>query len=658
MSLATRWRGSQLRIEGERILVVAILLLSLLLRTGWPRLTEFKFSEARLEALALDLTRNGRLPLVGVPSSAGFDHSPLSVYLYVPPFLLTTDPVLATVYGGLINAVAVWLAWRLARRWPGGGRVAGLAAVLLFAVSPWSVVFSRKIWQIAFVPLLALVFVGMLASALVLGRRWALAPGILLYAMLVQVHPSALSLLPALCLWLVLYWRNVGLRPLLAGMGLSILSLVPFAVHQVRSGWPVFSAAKALPSARWDLNGIRLAWDAATGSGIDALAGQSHLLLEWVPQLTRSFAFVGYLAIASILFLMCRMLADWRKHEAGRRMGARLDLILVSWLVIPTAFNLRQNLELHLHFYAVVLPAVFLIVGRAAQGVVSGNRRRTLGLLFGAALGLVAVTQVTALALLGRFVATHPTAGGFGTPLGDYQAVADEAVELARQEKVGEVLVIGEGVSPIVSEQPAIFDVLLRGRVMTRFVDGRTTAVFPAQHALLLIAPDAGEGAEWYSGWPTRELTLGYKGVILDGAWPVAGFEPVTDAGLFQNGVQLQGFAWRSGDDEGGGCRFWLLWQVLWMSETDTHFSLQILDSDGRFLVQQDVPGYPLLGRRKGDRIVSRFDITPPGGSLTGSETALVGQYEFPAIVSVAVIDQAGNPVGQTVGVNLPDMGW
>ena len=118
----------------EWLLLTAVLLLATVLRVGWPQLTEFKFSEARLEALALELTREGHLPLVGVPSSAGFDHSPISVYLYVPAFLFATDPILATIYGGLVNVAAVALCWWLARRWPGGGRWAAAIAALLFAV--------------------------------------------------------------------------------------------------------------------------------------------------------------------------------------------------------------------------------------------------------------------------------------------------------------------------------------------------------------------------------------------------------------------------------------------------------------------------------------------------------------------------------------------
>ena len=46
----------------ELWLLVAILAVATVLRVGWPTLTEFKFSEARLQALALELTRGGIFP--------------------------------------------------------------------------------------------------------------------------------------------------------------------------------------------------------------------------------------------------------------------------------------------------------------------------------------------------------------------------------------------------------------------------------------------------------------------------------------------------------------------------------------------------------------------------------------------------------------------
>jgi hypothetical protein len=643
------WRVKPLRIEKQPpapfsrrqiSLLVFILLLAALLRTGWPRLSEFKFSEARLEALALEVTREGRLPLIGVPSSGGFDHSPLSVYLYLPAFIATTNPILATVYGGLVGVAAVVLCWWAGRRWPGGSPWAAGSSALLLAASPWAVAFSRKIWQITFVPLLALAFVALLVSACVgmggvseeEGRHpWNLAWALAIYAVLLQVHPSAISLAPALLLWLGLFWRRLRLRPLLVGAGFGALTALPFLIHQLQDGWPLLQALRQLPGSVWDLTSLHLAWEAITGRGIQVLAGEAQPSLRLVPQLSHSFELVGWLTLGSALVLGYRLTRSWRSASADLRRATRVDLVLLSWLAIPVLFNLQHSLELHLHFFALILPAAFLVIGRAIAAVLD-HLGPTLAARY-LRLGSMAVVSLIAAAQLFTLV-----------------AAADRAVEVAAS---SQVLIVSRGDSPIVDQTPAIFDVLLRDRVNYRFVDGQTAALFPAQPSLALMAPGAGMAASWYADWPDEVIASDYPEVYrlvsLDGAWPTTGLNEIRGPRLFQCGVELQAYGWREGSSSGVGGQLWLLWQVLWHSPDDTHFSARILDSSEQEWGRQDGPGYPADQRQKGDRVVSLFDIRLVGAAGSAPSWAWIALYTVPEITPVLVIDQAGNPIDDSV---------
>ncbi len=645
--------------------LVLILLLAALLRVGWPTLTEFKFSEARLAALALEWPRTGHLPLVGVPSSAGFDHSPFSVYLYLPAFLFTANPIPATVYGGLAGVAAVALTWRLARRWPGevDGRWAAPIAALLLAVNPWAVAFSRKIWQVAFVPFLVLLFLALAVAALVERQRWSLSGAVVVLALLIQVHPSAVSLAVALALWLLIFGLDgfqpwpVVLGELLLGGALGLLTAAPFLLHQVQSDWPLLAALRALPAARWDPDALRLGWEAVTGRGIAALAGEAAPQLTAVLRLGRAFQAVGLLVAAAALLLGWRMVRNWRADDARRQRAARVDLILLSALLLPLLLNLRHNLHLHLHFFALILPPACLIAGRGAAVLFDRWPSRALRAAVLTALGLLVAGQVAALVLTARFVAGHETPGGFGTPLRDYLAVADELVAAAQESGAAEVLIVGEGDSVVVDGEPAIFDVLLRDRAAYRFVDGRMAALFPPHRALALLTPAAGETVRrWYAPWPARSLAGGYRLVALDGGWPQAGLTAIAGPRLFQNGIEAQGYRWEAREAGDSGV-FWLLWQVLWLDEVDSHFSVQVLDGEGRVLGRQDGVGYPTAQRRKGDRVVSGFDITvehvsnllDSGQVGTLSNMGRVGVYRYPSLVPVPLIDAGGQPVGDAV---------
>jgi hypothetical protein len=514
------------------------------------------------------------------------------------------------------------------------------------------VAFSRKIWQVTFVPLLTLAFAGLLVSALVEGKRWHLAWGLAIFAVLVQVHPSAVSLTVALVLWLIVFWRQVRLAPLLAGTALGALSAVPFLVHQFRSGWPAVVALRSLPDAVWDLEAVRLAWEAITGRSIHALAGSAYPLLAFVPQLGWTFHLIGWLTVAAALGLVWRLVRGWGAAGIEQRQGARTDLILLSWLVVPIAFNLRHSLDLYLHFFALVMPAAYLAIGRAAQalfeGVPSRARRPAIALTL-VALAVLASAQIAALVLLGRFVASHETPGGFETPLGHYMEVAEDTLTAAAENAAAEVLVVSTGDSPVVDEGPAIFDVLLRGRVPYRFVDSQSAAVFPPHSALALVAPDAGPAAVWYRAWPARDLEYGYQLVRLDGTAPEHGLLPVTGQRLFENGVEMQGYDWQGEAVPGRGGDFWLLWQVLWLSPEDTHFFVHLVDGQGRVVGQDDAVVYPTEARQRGDRILGLFNIKTDSDAAPGPYWARTGLYLYPEVINVPVVDSEGNRQGDAV---------
>ncbi len=650
----------------EACLAGCIFLLAAVLRLGWPTLTEFKFSEARLEALALEWTREGCLPLIGVPSSAGFDHSPLSVYLYIPAFLFTTNPIPATLYGGLISLLGVVLTGWFAKRWPGGGTQATLWTALLFAVSPWAVAFSRKIWQVVFIPPLVLACVGCVIGALIQKRPWAMACACLTYGLLVQIHPSAIALAPAWVLWLLVFRRQVKATTVLMGMGLAVLSALPFLFYQFQAGWPALRALQALPPPTWDLSALLLFWDVVTGRNIHALAGADLSFLTFIPQLEPVFNLVGWLVAASSLWLLVRLSRWWGSLDITRQRTARVDAVLLSWLLAPILFNLRHSLDLHLHFFVLVVPAAYLVVGRAVQDLVGRAQswRQSRGVTGGAwgrvlsagsylILVLLAIGQVAALVIMAQFVALHDTPGGFGTPLGRYLGITRRALDLAAEANASELLVVGEGDSPVVHETAAIFDVLLRGRTVYRFVDGPTAVVFPMKRAAILLTPQAGAAVRWYAqSVPLYSLEPKetYRLALLDGSCPDELFQTVAGPRLFQNGIEVQGYQVERGTASDDQVTVWLLWQVLWLDERETHFSVRLLDDRGQLIGQQDAVGYPHASRRKGDRTINKFDINIPKDRGEGRSYWLqVIQYQYPAMVDLPLIDASGSPIASAL---------
>lgn len=92
----------------EFLLLAVVLIVTAVLRTSYPSLTEFKGDEARLTLLALEMAEGTAFPIRGISSSVGFPNFPMSVWLYSLPLLLWKHVYAATIFTGVLNTLAVF----------------------------------------------------------------------------------------------------------------------------------------------------------------------------------------------------------------------------------------------------------------------------------------------------------------------------------------------------------------------------------------------------------------------------------------------------------------------------------------------------------------------------------------------------------------------
>lgn len=119
------------------------------LRLARLDLIEFKGDEQEALNLGIQLLAGppwsgGALPRHGMPSSQGIANAPLFNWIMAGAWALTHHPVGATALVGLANALALYPLWRWALRRLDPERALLLAATV--AVSPFSVLLSRKLW--------------------------------------------------------------------------------------------------------------------------------------------------------------------------------------------------------------------------------------------------------------------------------------------------------------------------------------------------------------------------------------------------------------------------------------------------------------------------------------------------------------------------------
>ncbi len=639
--------------------VAGIILVAAVLRMGWPGLTEFKADEARLYVLALEMSQ-GQLALRGISSSVGFPNFPMSVWLYSLPLFVWPHPYSATLFTGLLNTVSLLGAYWLVRRY--WGRTAALAALLMLAVSPWAIIYSRKIWAQNLLPLFTMIWGMSAALAFVESRRAWLVVHLVSLAVAVQIHLAAVALVPATLLFLVVFRRRVSWVALGVGVSVALLTAAPFFVYLAQSGTglPALGGAEeagAAASVGLSARALTFASMVSVGSDIQSLAGplEFQAYLDRLPPMLPVYLLWGGLILGGLAWLIWQIACHWSDQRS------QVGLILAAWLLAPLLVFTVTWTQSFPHYFISTLPAQYMIAGVAFAAVVGAVGRW--GRVAGWSLLLASVmVQLFAWATLLSVLATRPTPGAFGIPLSMKLAAADAA----RADVMGgaaEVIIAGEGSSPRVDSFPAEYDALLHD-VPRRFVDLRAEALFPASPAVVLADGRlAGQqsmialyqtAAASEQAYPFRTGEGNLLLLALPGESAPAPATEIPPPNLLANWVRLTGADWLVGQGVTDG-----VWQLHWTPGENPdpatyHFFAHALSNRDQRIAQDDQPAFSGEQWRPGDRVISRFVFDWSGKDGPPVEVS-TGMYRFPELDGVSLLDEAANPAGEAIAVPLDD---
>ena len=653
------------------MLLCAVLLLAAWLRFHRLNQAEFLWDQAEISKWALNVARQGRILPIGPISSTGLDTFPGVIWLLAIPYALSTSPVFATGFVAGINLAVVIGSYFLARHW--FGRTAAMVATLLFAVAPWAVLYSRKIWHTTLLPPIVLPYVVTGWLAFVRGRRWALLAHCLVLAILIQFHFSTLPFVLLTIVWALIFRKRLDWRLVPLGGVLAALTFVPYLTFDAQHGWRnVQHLAEMLRRpATTSTAALYGTWIITTGQDLGWLTGPDRYpqFVAATPNVRCLFAAVGVLAVAGGILALERAIRRARKGFDDETAAA---LMATTWLVMPALFLTRGFAPPAPHYFTTTLPAQFILVGWLVAQV--GRFPRQIGrFIQGALVALLVVLaalqtyEVTALL---RFVTTHDTRQGYGTPIHYEIEAVQTATRLGQEIGSTEVLLLSAGDEPRMYEMPNVADILLYDRPH-RSVDIRTALVIPARPAVYwatfdgtpgeaLLASAVPEVAE--ARIPLREAARAYRFYRWPGGhFPIPDFQPLPDGPYtWANGARLIGYS-LTGDLRPGGTIHWtLVWQATRTPTEDVyyHWFNHLLDERGQLQSQQDGPSLLPAYWRSGDTVLNWFDLTVPAEAPSGGYSMRVGMYTYPALQNVPLEDagllSGGSVVREWVEIGLP----
>lgn len=345
------------------LVLVVIVLVAAYVRLQDPDLAPFTFDQARDAHVAREIVAGRLFPLVGVEIGGSSSHTwgPLYFYLLAVPFAISSDPSLAVGFLGVLTVAGVVLAYRLGRAM--FGPEVGLITAALFATYPRAVVGTKALSNVAPVPLLT-VLLFLCLFALVAHRRSAmLIPTMVMLAVLLQFHLSAIALVVVVCLVMALFRPPV--RPVHLGLGLvcALALMSPFLVAQLRGGFQDLTSLMAYGAGETQAPGLsglrRLVIDTLVihpDAVVSLMSGIGHDWRAWLLR-TLNRLETWFLAVSMAYVCVAAVAGAFRRSRPGA--SWRGLVVLALWVSVPFLV-LGLKSQAWPHHFEILYPSPFL----------------------------------------------------------------------------------------------------------------------------------------------------------------------------------------------------------------------------------------------------------------------------------------------------------
>jgi 4-amino-4-deoxy-L-arabinose transferase-like glycosyltransferase len=638
----------------DLIVLCVILMIAGWMRLGRGQIVEYFHDDAMLATLALQMADGENFPLTGILSSTGIPNPPTSVYVMAIPFSLSSDPNFAIHSVMILNVVGVGLLWLIAHRY--FGRDVGIIASLMYALNPWAVLFSRKIWaqdfHTPFILLgILLLLYGFWEASDRQGWKQAIAQTlsipILLFAF--QIHFAALALAPIILVALWIGRKRIIWSALILSFILSACILAPYlmGLTQTLEQDPTRISDAAGRSSASD--GISLTSEPiistvylSSGTGLETWIApdQQHDLSGTYPPFTQ----IGFLFS---LFMILGVIVIWKRHQ-------QFTLFFLMWAFLPQLALILNWTPVYTHYFIPSIPALLLLVGVGVGAILQliAQQRIVSGLAWGLILAMLGLKVIQWHTILDYVDTQHIPYPGFTTPISDLNSLRADLQEAE------DVLVISQGMSWNLHHEVAVWDTLLWddvGCVRTLIGDGY--AVFPEHQFSVVIAPDAPQNPVnnlYQSDNPIQyETRKGDNGYTLfqwetSPQWTHATIQEI-DTQLFDSGVKLTGYALENDT-------VYLEWRLPTQHKgADYQYSAQLFDSDSNRLDQLDKTFWHGRHWCTNDRLIT-WGTLPAD---TDATTLSIGMYrlgtgsQLGQFFNANILDELGNPIGQSVEIPL-----
>ena len=326
---------------------MAIILLALLLRVRYLEYIEFRYDEAAVLMRAARVYLDpGHIPLHGMRSSLGNYGPHGQVYMMLPVVKYTFNPVAAAGYMLLFDVAAVFMLYILCAVLY--TKRVGYFASLFYAVSPWTVLFGRKIWVNNFMPSLVLCLMISLVALVVYRRSYHILPALVSLGILSTMHFTALVYWGVFIIIYFVFKPPVNYKFLAAGLVFCFLASSPYLYYEVTHDLynTRFIVYHMLQPSRFNWVAFTYPLQLVSTMGLEYSLGG---------------AVGGFTGVSPTVNILCPIIFLVGLLHVIRVKGDG-NLIVLVFLAIPFLLVFLKSQPL-IHYMIPSLPVVFLVFG-------------------------------------------------------------------------------------------------------------------------------------------------------------------------------------------------------------------------------------------------------------------------------------------------------
>ncbi|MEX2720683.1 MAG: ArnT family glycosyltransferase [Candidatus Wukongarchaeota archaeon] len=387
----------------EKLLLLGIIILAFFLRIYKLSLAEFKNDEAFWCQQAKKMIETGEIPLRGQHAGATnitIYLGPFLTYLTALSFLIFGESVKSGIYMVVfLNTATVYLTYKTGKELYDTST--GLIAAFLLAISPWMVIYSRKIWPQDLLPfflsLMILTTYKIVTTTATtttttmkdlknpqekMKKEWYTVILGVSIGLSIQLHLTAL-ILPLLAL-ILFYIYKVPLKQYIILILSILLALSPLLIHDFFHGFQNIKAYFSIaldPNARPKeenyfthlSNTLWFYYSIVGGRGLEDKIGNFY----W-----KNSSFLKYFAIEPwivLIFLLSNiaLIVQTIKKKKPLASLPKNDIMITFWIGIPLILLLLTQGEIYIHYFIILSPAYTIATATTLTKLTKKMKQKT-----------------------------------------------------------------------------------------------------------------------------------------------------------------------------------------------------------------------------------------------------------------------------------------